>query len=579
MFRAPTVPLSPPSVAAFVFAAGALAACGFATRAAHAQDEEPARLEFERSSGGEVLPEEAAYDALHYAIALTVDPVARRIDGTVELRARLVAASPSIVLDLDPLLAVQSVALDGTTVETPRVDDRLYVPTAGLAVGAQFTVTIAYGGEPLVAANPPWSGGFTWTQTRDGSPWIATSCQGEGGDLWWPCKDHPSDEVQSLDLAIRVPNPLVVATNGRLVSVDDGGDGWSTHRWHVSTPINNYGVALAIAPYATLTTDYESVDGSTFPFTFWVLPEHAGRAKKVFAEFQRHMRVLEELCGPYPFRGDKYGVAHVPFLGMEHQSIIAYGSEFGVDPWNGLPYDALHFHELAHEWWGNLVTAADWNDFWIHEGIGTYMQPLYLERTTGADNYRAKMQFDRGSIGNKGALAPRGARNTKWMYFSGRGSDSPGGDIYYKGSWVCHSLRWLLGDEKFFVVLRRWAYPDPESEKTTDGSACRLATTDELLAIAEEHCGLELDWFFDVYVRNAPLPNLVEEVVEGELRLSWSHPTQLPFPMPVEVEVAGSRHRVAIGEDGIGRLAVGAQKFTVDPDGWLLREKPGRRAR
>jgi aminopeptidase N len=127
--------------------------------------------------------------------------------------------------------------------------------------------------------------------------------------------------------------------------------------------------------------------------------------------------------------------------------------------------------------------------------------------------------------------------------------------------------------------LRRWAYPDPESEKTTDGSACRLATTDELLAIAEEHCGLELDWFFDVYVRNAPLPNLVEEVVEGELRLSWSHPTQLPFPMPVEVEVAGSRHRVAIGEDGIGRLAVGAQKFTVDPDGWLLREKPGRRAR
>jgi aminopeptidase N len=541
----------------------------------HANPQEGAKAEPpQRSSGGELLAEEAAYDVLHYDLALSVDPAARRIDGRLGMRARLVAASDTIVMDLDTLLAVESATLAGLPVEVRRVDDRLHVPVAGVDVGSEFEVVIAYGGEPLEAANPPWSGGFTWSTTRSGAPWIATSCQGEGGDLWWPCKDHPSDEADSMDLAIRVPDPLVVATNGRLVGVEPNGDGTSTHRWHVSTPINNYGVALAIAPYATLTTEFTSVDGSTFPFTFWVLPELKGRATKVFEEFQAHMRILEELCGPYPFRGDKYGVAHVPFLGMEHQTIIAYGSQFGVDPWNGLPYDALHFHELAHEWWGNLVTAADWNDFWIHEGIGTYMQPLYLERTSGADNMRAKMQFDRPGIGNRGPLAPRGARTTKWMYFSGRGSDSPGGDIYTKGSWVCHTLRWLLGDEAFFVVLRRWAYPDPELEKATDGSACRFATTDELIAIAERHAGIELDWYFDVYVRHAALPRLASEVVDGELRLTWSHPANLPFPMPVEVDVAGTRHRVAIGADGVGRLVVGDAAVAIDPDGWLLRESP-----
>ena len=213
-----------------------------------------------------------------------------------------------------------------------------------------------------------------------------------------------------------------------------------------------------------LTQEYQSTAGDELPVTYWVLPENEEQGKEILPEFVEHLAFYEDVFGPYPFRGDKYGVVETPHLGMEHQSIIAYGNRYRGDP--NFDYDWLHHHELAHEWWANLVTAADWNDFWIHEGIGTYCQALYLERKFGVEAMRRKMAADRRQIRNRGPVAPRGARDTHWMYFGNRGEASPTGDIYTKGSWICHSLRYLLGDETFFRVVRRWAYPDPELEKT-----------------------------------------------------------------------------------------------------------------
>ncbi|HKX46732.1 MAG TPA: M1 family metallopeptidase, partial [Planctomycetota bacterium] len=431
-------------------------------------------------------------------------------------------------------------------------------------------VEVAYGGVPRVAPRAPWDGGFTWARTADGAPWIATTCQGEGADLWWPCKDHPSDEARSMDLRITVPETVIPATNGRFVSMEDAGGGWRTHHWHVSTPINNYGVALNIAPYVRLDADYESVTGEEFPVSFWVLPENERQGREFLDEIVEHLRFHEEVCGPYPFRADKYGVVETPHLGMEHQSIIAYGNRYQGDA--TFDYDWLHHHELSHEWWANLVTARDWNDFWIHEGIGTYMQALYLERKFGAEAYAQKMAQDRGAIRNAGPLAPRGSRTTRWMYFGGRAGGSPGGDIYSKGSWVCHNLRWLLGDDKFFEVLRRWAYPDPALEAVTDGSHCRLATTDELLAIAERVSGRELDWFFEVLLRRAALPVLESRVEDGELRLRWNAPDGLPYPMPVEVRKGGKLVRVELA-DGAAQVDVGRAEVEVDPRAWLLCER------
>lgn len=545
--------------------------------APHAQEAPPRPIK--NTSGGELLPEEACYDVLHYDLELEVDPEQRRIAGQLRLDAALLTASKELIFDLDESLEIEAVELDGQPVEHVReAEQRVRVPIAKLASGTRFSLTIRYAGVPRRAPTPPWVGGFTWKKTADGRPFIATSCQGEGADLWWPCKDHPSDKPESMDIAVTVPSGLFCASNGRLVADEPAREGWVRQRWHVSTPISNYAVALNIAPYVELRSEYESTAGDKLPVRFWVLPENEAQGRRFLAQIVEHLAFFERTCGPYPFRADKYGVVETPHLGMEHQTIIAYGNAYQGD--DNFDYDWLHHHELAHEWWGNLVTARDWNDFWIHEGVGTYMQALFLEQKFGREAYLQKMRLDRGGILNRGAVAPRGPRDSQWMYFAGRDSESPGGDIYSKGSWICHTLRWLLGDEDMARVLRRWAYPDPTLEASSDGSACRLATTDELLAIAEQVTGRELDWFFELYLRQPALPELIESVEGDRLRLSWKAPGELPFPMPVPVRVGESIQRIEVPAEGAA-IELGGQPYAVDPEGWLLKHipKPPRKPR
>ncbi len=557
-----------------IFSAGAIGAAALnffmLTPALASRTPDPAqRSKQDNTSGGVLLPEEAAYDVRHYDLTLELDPEERSIEGRLVMTATLLEETDAIVFDLDERLEIRALELEGAAMDFTRGElQRVRVPVAGIEVSSEFRIAVTYGGKPRRAPNPPWSGGFSWSKTEAGEHWIVTSCQGEGADLWWPVKDHPSDEADSVDLRFSVPEGLSAVSNGKLVSIEPAErQGYRVHHWHVSTPINSYGVALNVAPYVQLSHEYESVTGETFPFYFWVLPENVEQGKAILPEFADHVAFHEKLLGPYPFRADKYGVVETPHLGMEHQSIIAYGNKFRGDP--TFDYDWLHHHELSHEWWANLVTAKDWNDFWIHEGIGTYMQALYLEQRFGKDEYLKKMAMDRGSIANRGALAPRDPKPTGWMYFSGSSSESPGGDIYFKGSWVCHTLRWMLGDEVFFQVLRRWAYPTEALEGTTDGSACRFATTDELLAIAEEVSGVELDGFFEVYLRRAALPELVSERSKGSLTLRWNAEVD-EFRMPVELEIEGERRRVEVSTEPV-RIDVGEGELVIDPDRWLLR--------
>jgi aminopeptidase N len=227
---------------------------------------------------------------------------------------------------------------------------------------------------------------------------------------------------------------------------------------------------------------------------------------------------------------------------------------------------------MAHEWWANLVTAKNWNDFWIHEGFATYSQALYCEELGGPEAYFREMGEKRGGIANRGTMAPRETRGTRDMYFGDR-PDSPGGDIYNKGSWILHSLRWKLGDEVFFKALRRMAYPDPAKEKLTDGSACRFATTDEIQGIAEKVSGEDLDWFFELYLRQPKLPMLVQKRRGDKLQLAWETPADLDFPMPVQVRVGDELVRVEM-DGGKGELSVGeGTDVVVDPHTWILKEE------
>lgn len=537
----------------------------------------------ELTSGRPLPPEQACYDVREYVLSVRVDPEARSIAGRLEMRADLVSASDTIVLDLDGRLTVSRVTMNkipagvealAEPVPFEHKDGELRIQAKShMALHSSFTVTVEYGGQPRVAPMAPWDGGFVWAKTPSGAPWIATANQMQGADLWWPVKDQPDDEADRVLILVSVPKPLVVASNGKRMGVLEDFDalskpneraGWNTYQWAVSTPINSYGIALNIAPYQTITRDYTSVAGDTFPVTYWVLPENLEKGKVLFEDILRQMAYFESVFGPYPFRGDKYGVAETPHLGMEHQSIIAYGNKYRGDLWGAdRGYDELHLHEFAHEWWANLVTCKNWNDFWIHESFASYAQALYAEHVGGEAAYFQEMG-EQKNFANKAAIAPRAPKSTADMYFGDR-EGAPGGDIYFKGSWVLHSLRWLVGDEAFFRALRRMAYPDPTLEKKTDGSACRFATTEEILAIAETECGIELDWFFEVYLRQPKLPELVWKEQGGKLSLEWTSPTKAPFPMPVEVKL-GDRYVRVECPNGKGELDLGGAKdFVVDP--------------
>ncbi|MEX1025607.1 MAG: M1 family metallopeptidase [Planctomycetota bacterium] len=517
-------------------------------------------------SGGELLAEQAAFDVEHVTLELTIDPEGRTIDGTMSLNARCVAATKRVFLDLDHPLEVRRVLLRGEEVKAKRRDGRIEVPCRPpLEPGQDFGVVVEYGGTPRVAVRAPWDGGFTWAETEDGRPWFTTTCQGEGADLWWPCKDHPSDKPDGFDLFARVPEGLIVASNGVLVSSDTQ-DGWTTFHWHTENPIANYNVALNVAPYERLDRTFESIGGETVPLSFWALPESVERARALLPEIERHLAFFERRFGPYPFRNEKYGVVETPHLGMEHQTIIAYGYDFQQHPKYG--YDWLHHHELSHEWWGNLVTCRDWKDMWIHEGFGTYCQALYVEELHGQEAYHATIAEHRRSISNQGPLAPRGATNSKEIYFGSAGKSS--NDIYYKGSAVLHTLRWLIGDDAFLLSLARMCYPTEEQRQASDGSQVRFVDTEDYVAIAEELAETELDWFFEAYVREAQLPTLDVKRSSTKLRLRWESPSGA-FPMPVPVRVGDDVVRVACPK-GRGSLDIPrGVEVEVDPERWVLR--------
>lgn len=514
-----------------------------------------------QDSGGPLTPEWAAYDVKFYNINLNIDPDKETINGWVGVTVEAVKNMSVIVLDLDDRYRITKIIWDAPTdyKELSFKHDKGKIKIdlhEEVTTGNSFTVKIYYGGKPRVAENPPWDDGFTWAKTESGEDWIGVTCQGGGADVWWPCKDHPSDEPDSVLLNWTVPTNLFVASNGKLRYILTNKEGTNTFSWFVSTPINNYGISIHAAPYDTIQYKYTSVTGEEIPFTIWVLPESMEKAREHCPEFLDHLRWYEETLGPYPFRADKYGVAETPYLGMEHQTVIANGYGYRDDQFG---FDWLHHHELGHEWWGNMVTAKDWSDFWIHEAVDGYMQTLYIEdRLPDRSPYTFMMNWKLWK--NEQPIAPRKEMTSNEAYTN---------DMYSKGAYVLHTLRYYVGDVTFKMILRRWAYPDPEMEKVTNGSQCRFATTDEFLEIAEEVSDKKLDWFWEVYFRQPSLPILKAEIINGTLYLEWEIENNIYFPMPVEVKLDEEIVKVEMRE-GAGSLKIpDGVEPVIDPDKWI----------
>lgn len=520
-----------------------------------------------KRSGGPLSPERAALRLQAADLAIEVLPRHQQLSGVATLDLRTLAPVRQLHIDLDTNLPVSEVTLAGRRL--PRsawrhVDGVLTVtPEAQIEAGARVSLRIAYAGTPHVAVRAPWDDGMVWSQTSDGAPWIATTAQGYGCDLFWPCLDFPQGEPAVVTLHITVPKGLKAPSNGVLLGVETRRDGRTTWNWRART-INPYDVALNIGPYAELSGRYSSRFGNTVPLHYWYLPGKDAEAKRLFAEFAPTLDFFEALIGPFPFAAEKLGVVETPHMGMEHQTINAYGNGYKQAPEG---FDWLFQHELSHEWFGNQMTAADWDDFWLHEGFGQYMQPLYGRWREGEARYAAMMAQQRLRILNKAALVSGTSRTSEEVYEDGKGG--PGGDIYFKGAWVLHTLRNLIGDKAFFDATRRLVYgrPDPRP----GNFAPRFATTAEFEALAAESSGRDLDWFFGVYLHEAALPELVEARDGDRLTLRWKTPNNRPFPMPVEVQVDGRVQTVAMPDNGATLPVPAGAHVVVDPMARILR--------
>ncbi|MDP5139676.1 MAG: M1 family peptidase, partial [Spirosomaceae bacterium] len=328
-------------------------------------------------------------------------------------------------------------------------DDKIYITSInGFTEGEQL-VKIAYGGKPPVAVRPPWNGGFTWTKDVDGNDWVAINMQAEGGKMYFPCKDHPSDEPnEGVDMKITVPSNLLVAGPGLLISTKTKNKK-STFHWKTNYTISNYCILFNIGKYKVVKDEFTTIKGNVVPIEFYVLEADEQHAAKVIATKKRDTEILEKYFGEYPWVKEKIGIAEVPNSGMEHQTMITFDNKFVYKIIGGQDYSANLFHEYAHEWWANKVTNNDWDHMWIQEGIATYSEALAMLELGGEAAYNDMIGRHRRGVKNRQPMVLGHAATEQEVY--------SGGDIYLKGSFFMHSLRSLIGDEVFFSTLKKLA--------------------------------------------------------------------------------------------------------------------------
>jgi len=484
---------------------------------------------------GTIGPERAWWDVLHYDLSVTPDYSGKSITGRTTIQYKVLPNQKSDYLQIDLQQPLK--------IDTLFYDDKLYInypakpyynegnvwhiPLPKAQVNSIHSITIAYHGKPRIALRAPWDGGWIFTKDEKGRPWMTVACQGLGASVWYPCKDHQSDEPDNgATLSITVVDSLVAVGNGRLKEKKSE-NGLTTWTWEVKNPINNYDIIPYIGKYVNFTDTVMGEKGK-LECSYWVLDYNLEKAKKQFGRDVKAMiHCFEYWMGPYPFYEDSYKLVESSHLGMEHQSATAYGNHYvngyyiggntGRDlsgsGW-GSKWDYIIIHESGHEWFGNNITTNDIADMWVHEGFTDYSEPLFVECMWGkaaADEYtkglRQNIDNDRPVIG------PYGVNR--------EGS----GDMYAKGANMLHTIRQVINDDEKFRSILRGLNKD-FYHKTVDSRQVEMYMT--------QKSGIDLSKIFDQYLRTTKIPELQYKMNGKKLSYRWTN-TVDGFNMPLDI--------------------------------------------
>lgn len=505
---------------------------------------------------GSITPERAWWDLNHYHLAVEIFPETKSIKGSNTIRYRVVSEHQVLQLDLQKPLKITSIVQAGEKLDFKREEAAHFVTLKKKQVPGTFEeLVVSYEGQPKEAIRPPWDGGITWQKDSNGKHFIASSNQGIGSSIWWPLKDHPADEVDSLMISVTVPDGLMDVSNGRLVGIDMG-NGKNTYHWSVVNPINDYGVNINIGDYVHFGEKYAGEKG-TLDMDYFVLRENLEKAKVHFQDAARMMKAFEHWFGPYPFYEDGFKLVDAPYLGMEHQSSVTYGNGYqmgyrGRDlsgtGW-GLKFDFIIIHEAGHEWFANNITYKDVADMWIHESFTNYSESLFLDYHYGKEAGQEYVRGTRMNIANDRPIIGTYGVNQ-------RGS----GDMYYKGGNLLNMLREILNDdEKWRQILRGL---NQEFYHQT-------VNTQQIESYISQAFGMDLTPIFDQYLRDERIP-VLEYYYSGNQTLQYRWISSIPsFTMPVDVEIGGEKVRIQPKTAWSELKVTTNAEVKVDPDYYI----------
>ncbi len=497
----------------------------------------------------------------YYRLSLTVTPATQSIAGSVLIRGITAQdLPPYLTLDLMNTLSVDSVHAGGVTSSFTQQTSAVTIHlTPQFHIGDQIELEVFYHGSPV----PTQFGSFVIT-THSGSPWIWSLSEPYGARDWWPCKDTPADKADSADIFITVDSALSVGSNGVLASVTPAASGMSTWHWRERYPIATYLVSVAISNYVRYSDWYVFGPHDSLEILNYVLPESLAAAQQALPHAIDGLRIFSSIFCPYPFLREKYGHAQFGGNAMEHQTMTS------------LPAfdEGTIIHELAHQWFGDMITCRSWKDLWLNEGFATYSTALYYERTQGDTGYIQFMQFHLQRA--RTAVGPVVSSDTSDVRTLFNGAR-----VYSKGAVVLHMLRHVLGDTLFFRSLSAYAQDSSLRYGT--------ATTDDFRAACERTSGTSLGYFFDEWLlgENYPIYTFSRRTIDSAglvvVRVTvnqstgTTHPSFFRMPIDIRFDAPGWDSTVTVWNVQTPQvyefiLPYAPSVVQLDPDQWILRD-------
>ena len=477
---------------------------------------------------GSLRFERTCYDVLRYDLNVKVTPSEKFIVGYNEITFKIVSNTKKIQLDLFDNMQIDSIVFNSKKLKYKREFDAVFVNfSKELTADSQNILRFYYSGNPIIARRAPWDGGFVYNNDSSGKDWVGVAVQGTGSSLWYPCKDTQSDEPDlGATIKVAVPNGLMDVSNGRLTGSEDLKNGYTRWDWEVKKPINNYDITLNIADYIHFGENYKGLD-----LDFYVLRENEARAKVQFEQVKPMLDCFQSKFGEYPFKEDGYKLVETPYLGMEHQSAVAYGNKYengylGSDLSRtgiGMLFDFIIIHESGHEWFGNSITSKDIADMWIHEGFTCYSESVFLECQYGIEKAQLYINGLKKNIRNDEPIISKYGVNKE-------GS----GDMYYKGALMLNTIRHILNDdEKWWKIILE--YSNTFKHKIID--------TETVLTYFNEKIGMDLTSVFNQYLRHTSIPKLEMKIDNFKLCYRWKA-AEPNFEMPVDIKIKGEKVRI-----------------------------------